>query len=311
MIPSNPAISVAVGQALGSTGPSPFATAQYTAEISRKNPTAFVFLIDQSGSMSNTVEFNGKTMKRAEAAAIVVNETLLNMVADCTKLGEVRHYFDVAVIGYGQKETADLVWEGNLQGRDWVGTTELDGKTAFTLMKPVRIRKGGFKELPISAWFSPIHAKRTPMKSALQLAHDLLKEWIAAHPGAYPPAVLNITDGEATDASNEQLLDAATQLRSLRTIDGNVLLFNCHMSGAGDASVVFPVVKNELPQDEYAHLLFDMSSDLPSRYNRQIAEWRNQDLQTYTAMMLNADVENVFKLMEIGTRTASAQIPTS
>lgn len=307
IIPSNPAISQAVNQGLNATGTPLAAGAGYSAEISRRNPTAFVFLIDQSGSMSNTIQFNGKTMKLAEAAAIVINETLLNMVAACEKQNEVRHYFDVAVIGYGQSDQADFVWEGNLKGRDWVGSHELSDNYAFMLNKPTRTRKGEVKELSVPAWFSPIHANRTPMKSALKVAHKLLKDWIAAHPGAYPPTVMNITDGAATDATNEQLLKAAKQLRNLRTMDGNVLLFNCHLSSAGDSAVVFPVRKSDLPQDEYAQLLFDMSSDLPSRYNRQIAEWRNEDLQVYTAMMFNAEIADLFKLLDIGTRTALSQ----
>ncbi len=106
--PNNSAIGPAVAQALGNTNTT-LPRTQYSAEISRRNPTAFVFLIDQSGSMSNIVKFNGNEMELAKAAAIVINETLGNMIAACEKAGEIMHYFDVAVIGYGQKETADFV----------------------------------------------------------------------------------------------------------------------------------------------------------------------------------------------------------
>ncbi len=307
ILPTNPAIGQAVSQALGGTGLGLSAKAQYIAEISRMNPTAFVFLIDQSGSMGNSLQFNGKAMTRAQAAAIVVNDTLMNMTMECIKAGEVRHYFDVAVIGYGQQPTAGFVWEGQLQGCQWVSSTKLDQNVAFKLTKPVLTGRGELRELPISAWFSPIHAGHTPMKSALQMATDLLREWIARHPGAYPPSVINITDGEATDATHDKLLDAALQLRNLHTTDGKVLLFNCHVSGAGGGSIAFPVQKQQLPDNHYAHLLFDMSSDLPVQYNRQIAEWRNEDLQTYTAMMFNAEMKDLFKLVDIGTRTALSQ----
>jgi hypothetical protein len=79
------------------------------------------------------------------------------------------------------------------------------------------------------------------------------------------------------------------------------------VSGAGGGSIAFPVQKQQLPDNHYAHLLFDMSSDLPVQYNRQIAEWRNEDLQTYTAMMFNAEMKDLFKLVDIGTRTALSQ----
>ncbi len=146
------------------------------------------------------------------------------------------------------------------------------------------------------------------MRSALKMAKELLQEWICAHPAAYPPVVMNITDGQATDADDDELLEAAGELRSLETTDGKVLLFNCHLSGTSNSSIVMPVEKRQLPDDEYAHLLFDMSSDLPPRYNRQIAEWRKEDLQTYTAMAYNATLNELFQLLEIGTRTAFSQV---
>jgi hypothetical protein len=71
--------------------------------------------------------------------------------------------------------------------------------------------------------------------------------------------VINITDGEATDGDPEQ---PATRLRQLSSTDGNVLLFNAHLSAQDEAGIIFPDTEEGLP-DSYARLLFRMSSLLP------------------------------------------------
>jgi hypothetical protein len=70
----------------------------YSAEISRDNPTAIVFLIDQSGSMDEKM-VTGKS--KADFVADVLNKTIYTLVTNCTKSDGVRNYFDIGVIGYG------------------------------------------------------------------------------------------------------------------------------------------------------------------------------------------------------------------
>src|SRR6266403_1789333 len=70
----------------------------YSAEISRDNPTAFLFVIDQSGSMEEKTE-SGRS--KAQFVADVLNKTLYTLITNCTKADGVRGYFDIGVIGYG------------------------------------------------------------------------------------------------------------------------------------------------------------------------------------------------------------------
>ena len=64
----------------------------YTAEISRSNPSCFLFLIDQSGSMADP--FGGPGGKRkADGVADVVNRLLQNLVIKCAKSEGVRDYY--------------------------------------------------------------------------------------------------------------------------------------------------------------------------------------------------------------------------
>jgi hypothetical protein len=70
----------------------------HSAKIGRDNPTAILFVIDQSGSMDETMS-TGKS--KAAFVADVLNKTIYTLVTNCTKADGVRNYFDVGVIGYG------------------------------------------------------------------------------------------------------------------------------------------------------------------------------------------------------------------
>ena len=72
----------------------------YTAEISRTNPTCFLLLVDQSGSMAEP--FGGESGKsKAEGVAEAVNRLLQTLVARCAKGEHILDRYYVGVIGYG------------------------------------------------------------------------------------------------------------------------------------------------------------------------------------------------------------------
>ena len=72
----------------------------YTTEISRTNPTCFLFLVDQSSSMLEP--FGAQQDKqKAEGVADAINRLLQNLVLKCAKSEGIRDYFYVGIIGYG------------------------------------------------------------------------------------------------------------------------------------------------------------------------------------------------------------------
>lgn len=95
----------------------------YTAQITRNTPTAFIFLIDQSVSMKRVTTYNGEQMPMSEAVARIVNNQINELVLRCIKTDDVRHYYDIAAIGYGTN--AYSAWNGELEGRDFVSPQEL------------------------------------------------------------------------------------------------------------------------------------------------------------------------------------------
>lgn len=70
----------------------------HEAQISRTSPTAFLFVVDQSGSMADRMS-SGKS--KAEFVSDALNRTLMNLIGRCTKSEGVRDYFEIGVIGYG------------------------------------------------------------------------------------------------------------------------------------------------------------------------------------------------------------------
>ena len=95
----------------------------YTAQITRNTPTAFLFLVDHSVSMQKMTSLFGEEMTMAEAAARIVNRQINELVYRCIKSNETRHYYDIAVIGYGERAYSG--WNGGLEGRDFVSPEEL------------------------------------------------------------------------------------------------------------------------------------------------------------------------------------------
>jgi hypothetical protein len=287
----------------------------YTAQITRDSPSAFIFLIDQSGSMDQSISFRGEQTSKADVVAAIVNETLREILNRCQKPDSVRDYFDIALLGYGgSSKKAQFAWSGDLEGKKFVKPSELK---QFYLTEEEIVTEKIVRGMVVSStktiktWLEPVANGLTPMNDALQTAASLLEEWIVLHRGKdiFPPIVINITDGEATDAKEPELLESAMRIKRLRTSDGNVLFLNIHLSNAGDEPVLFPKGLDMLPNDKYAELLFNMSSEMPSRFNDEIANINMIDSTgNYVGLAFNADANKLIQMMQIGTNTPLSQV---
>ena len=273
----------------------------YGAEISRGNPTCFIFLLDQSGSMADP--FGGESVRKADFVADAVNRTIHDLVIRCTKTEEVRHYYDIAVIGYGGK--VHSVLGGSLAGRILAPISELADS-------PVRVEKrnkkisdgaGGIVEQQVSfpIWVDPGAAGKTPMCQAFDLAKSTLDQWIAEHKTSFPPIVLHLTDGESTDGDPSEL---AREITSSATQDGTVLLLNCHVSSHHRGKVEYPSDENGLP-DDFAKLLFRMSSPLPEQFRGAGEQIGLRVQEGARGCVFNGDPVAVAQFFEIGTRPAN------
>lgn len=285
----------------------------YTAQITRNTPTAFIFLIDQSVSMQKYTTLYGEEMPMAEAVARIVNHQLNELVLRCIKGSETRDYYDIAIIGYG--ENAYSGWKGELEGRDFVKPSELKEHPykKITTKKETRTRKGvKVVEVEEVQWIEAEATQGwTRVHHAFEKAKGLLDEWMEKHhdKDCYPPTIINITDGEFNGATKEYVLQQANELKSMFTNDGNVILFNIHISANKAVCVTCPASKDEVSFSSLATTMYEMSSLLPMRYSDRIADLRGDGTPNnrYRAMSINADMSTLIQLMDIGTPTNISQ----
>lgn len=281
----------------------------YTAQITRQTPTAFIFVIDHSVSMRRKTTLFGEEMPLGEAAARLINHQINQLVLRCVKATETRHYYDIAVVGYGEQTYSG--WNGTLEGKDFVSPEELKNNPyrIITTKEEVRTRRGTtIREVERVQWIDArMDGNWTHAHKAFDHVKRLLDEWMKAHheQDCYPPTVIHITDGVFNGAPSETVLQKANDLKSMFTNDGNVILFNIHITPDNDAvQVTCPINKEELNEDRYAEQLFQLSSLLPLRYNEDIARCLNDHRDgRHVAMGVNVDACQLLKLMDIGTPT--------
>ena len=146
----------------------------YQAEISRDNPTCFLFVIDQSGSMDEITE-TGRS--KADFVADVLNKTLYTLITTCSKADGVRNYFDVGVIAYaGSQVTSGF--GGALSG-DIVHPIQAISEN--TLRVEERKRKvddgaGGIVELKTGKAGAPVELPSLPWAVVHQRDQDKVEQ---------------------------------------------------------------------------------------------------------------------------------------
>ncbi|MBR4148644.1 MAG: VWA domain-containing protein, partial [Rikenellaceae bacterium] len=175
----------------------------YTATINSRNRTAFVILLDRSGSMAEQITFNNQRMSKAEALAEITNRLIFELLCRARRSDGVRNYFDVALIGYAGDALQPIV--GDSKG--FIPITEFE-KLAHTV--PTR---SGFT---LPRWVVPSAEGSTPMFEALLEACEMVEEWCARpeNGNSYPPTIFNITDGEASDGDHADIAEISERLRS-------------------------------------------------------------------------------------------------
>lgn len=276
----------------------------YSAEISRANPSCFMFLIDQSGSMGDPFGNGESNRKKADETADAINRLLYNITLTCAKDEGVRDYYDISVIGYGNH--VGPVLGGPLSGRETVSIGDLASTPARVedRNKKVPDGAGGLVDQPIKfpIWIDPVSNGGTPMCQAFNKAKSIISNWISRHSSCFPPIIINITDGESTDGDPTS---AAQALKELSSGDGNVLLFNVHLSSQHAPKVEYPNATTQLPSDEFAKMLFNMSSPLTD-YMKSVAQQEGFAISDGArGFVFNADIVSVIKFLDIGTRPSN------
>lgn len=275
----------------------------YSANITRQQKGAIILLLDQSGSMDEPITFGGKTTTKAMAVASVANSLIEEIINNCHRGGSVGDYFDLAVVGYGG-DKATTLWGSGLRriaDINAMPTTSMAEIITLTMHNGQRIDR----MVKRRCWVTPTAKGQTPMADALRIAKRLAGSWCRRNPNSFPPIVVNITDGEATDATNSQLLDMAQKLTQTCTLDGATLLVNIHLASEHDIqapTLLFPSVDTPLLNNRHTNLLWQMSSTLPSIFDREISELKNHISQPpYKALCYNCAANQLVGILNIGS----------
>ena len=280
----------------------------YAQEINRQNKALFVFLLDQSLSMEETMANSGE--RKIDALCSSLNAWLQNLSIACSKAEGFKDYFDISIIGYGSDQQANPIIGpaiiGPLAGREVVTIAELAENPAridtVTAVMPDE-ETGEMLEMPqqMPVWIDPVLQGATPICSAIVKACEILDAWIAQHPNSFPPIVINITDGESSEGDP---IPYADTLKQRETSDGNVLFFNCCVSSTAADPFLFRG-NGELMPDSFSRQLFQMSSVLPEAI-REKARLAGQELEPNArGMAYNADMVSLIKFLDMGTRAAT------
>lgn len=259
--------------------------------ISSTNPCLIVYLIDQSGSMSE--KFGNASHTKAIELANSINDIIYEVGLRCIgSSGELKNRFELAVIGYGKQENkVESGWEGALANK-WVVSI----KNIFDY--PL----GQENDKPI--WIRPYAVGSTPMTKAFENAKRLCNDWInwGNHRDCHPPIIINITDGAATDAGTNfrPLIDEANQIKGLKTNYGGTNILNIHISESSGDRVLFP---NEITstRDRFANLLFDISTPLNDNMVR-LAQQKGYNIKANAkGYVFNGNGTDLINFLNIGT----------
>ena len=280
----------------------------YTADINRNSPGCFLFLVDQSRSMSDSLGGEPDSTKM-DGAADAVNRVLDAISQRCSQGMDIRDYFHVGIITYTTDNAGNTQLETPLPGT----TPEQPFLSISQVVDAAEVEErqvkesdgaGGIVEVTrkFPVWLRPRAGWGTPMCAALTAASTALSDWTAQHQDSYPPMLINITDGEAGDGDP---VAWSQHIMELETNDGNVLVYNVHLSEMSAAPVQYPSDESEVTIDEYARQMFRMSSVFPDSVVEMASSMGLPVTQGSRGYVYNADVVSLVQFLDIGTRAAS------
>jgi hypothetical protein len=267
--------------------------------IDRLNPALIVMLVDQSDSMAEPIA--GGTTTKGAAVADQINRLIYELVLRCVKTPREppRPYFYVAVVGYSTDAMGERSVVSGLDASmtDAMGVASVTDLASNPRRVEERLVPGNNQRVRTPVWVEPVSRGGTPMCAALDRSGRIAASWIKRYPQAFPPIIINLSDGESTDGNP---LIWGDRLRLLRSEDGGVLLFNINISGSDVTPALFPASPDD-SAGEYARDLFTMSSVLPPG---MVASAQSQGMRLASGargFAFNADINALALFLNVGT----------
>jgi hypothetical protein len=119
--------------------------------------------------------------------------------------------------------------------------------------------------------------------------------------------VVNVTDGASTDGDPTALAHALGQIS---TVDGQALLYNVHITEHNLPPVEYPVSEAELPNDEFARLLFSISSPIPETSRTLLETVAGRRVSPGArGLIFNGDAASIQQMFTFASAPAKATNP--
>lgn len=266
----------------------------YTQPIDRAHPGCIIFLVDRSASMEEPI--GGGSESKAVSLAQAVNRLLRNLVLQCQRGEQIRDYYHLGLIGYGA--SVGSIFGGDLAGQNLVPISSVADYPLRFVRETLPDSPDVALDMPI--WLEPVANGGTPMTQAIDTAGAVVVDWANQHFDSFPPIVVNVSDGAATDADPRSM---AEQLRNVHTKDGGLLLFNVNLSSSPGPAIQYPNMPRDLP-DAYARTLFEMSSEL-TPYMLAVARGMGLVVsEGARGFVFNADSGTLSEFLDVGTRVS-------
>ena len=278
-------------------------------------PQLMIILIDQSSSMSEIFfSEEGKDYSFALAAKNAVDSFLYEILSGCISGNEIRPFVDLAIIGYG----ASIRSATPKIPMDQLPFSVAELQTTFIKKNEADDGGAGYHAPLRYEWIEEISDGATSMLAALEKAKDITEKWITNHRDSFPPMILNITDGMATDdlvlldrfqhgtlgdMSTLDLVTTVKEIQKLATTDGNVLVCNAHVSPDEMSQITYPTNTQNI-ENPLAELIFEMSSVIPDTLVNAGVEM-GLPVKTGSRLFLyNAEVTSLLNFLRFGTSAA-------
>lgn len=284
-----------------------------TKSVTRRHRSAFVLLLDLSGSMRESVEYESDIVTKSVAMSDVSNKILQEFYMRSFRDNDVCDYFDIAIIGYSNGSVLSLL-NDNLddplvsikelndrckdQGKQWI---KIGSTTPFTSREI--LERSGEPSIIISPEGS------TPMYEAMTVVHRALYMWCSRHENydSLPPMVFHVTDGHPTDNSIKAIVDISNKIKSLRTNCGEVLFMGVKFESLGiPDNLLFPTDEeiDSYPCD-FVRAMARSVSIMPEDFTHLIDKIRERRYDCgYRGFGCNISIADIISMIDIGTLSA-------
>lgn len=270
--------------------------ANNSKQWSSATPGYIIFLVDQSGSMSEHYPEKGD---KANFTSMVINRTINDLINTNMAGEKVKDRVFISIIGYGNPAIEDI-------RSDYISRYAENPIRIEIGKQKVSDGNGGLIEIDVQnpIWLEPVAGKLTPMGSAFEYAKKLVEGWMSKKPENPAPVIINISDGmPCPDDEEQKALTVSKEIMALSCSDGNPIIFNVHI-GDGSAKCICPETEGELP-DEQARFLFEISSKVPDSYIEAAKKYSLEVRTNSKGFVSNADPETFIKFINFGSSGGS------